>query len=208
MFKTIIELNQVFDMTFDTDCSKGNATLFIFAKGGAMEQWRDIPGFPDYEISSEGRVCNIKTDFIVQRSYTQQGGAKVGLHLNGEQLTRSVKVLVAQAFVPGENMEFNTPILLDGNQENCSVENIMWRPRWFAWHYTRQFSKLLPVYEMGPIVELNDRDTIIEVYEHVFDAGISNGLLLYDVWTSLHTFSHRQPIFPTKQVFAFPSKVQ
>jgi hypothetical protein len=58
----------------------------------------------------------------------------------------------------------------------------MWRPRWFAWKYSRQFSELSEHYKKGPIRDVDTRDRYFDVYE----AGIVNGILFKDIWRSIH----------------------
>src|SRR5437868_6449510 len=100
------------------------------------EVWEVIPEFPNYAVSSSGRIHNLERDRPVALSVTRQGGVKVGLSDGIKQRTRSVKILVADAFVlrPRE-IEYDTAMLLDGNQLNLYASNIVWRPRWFALKY-------------------------------------------------------------------------
>lgn len=168
------------------------------------EKWKTIEEFPLYEVSNFGRVANKNTDVIIQPSTTMQGGVKVGLYLDKKQYTRSLKVLVAEAFVDRPHEMFDTPMLLDGNQLNCSADNIVWRPRWFAWNYRRQFVYIPEIYTIGPVVELDEEGIILTAYTDVVEVGVLNGLLFTDVWRVIHT---RQPIFPTRQFFAFANKV-
>lgn len=170
-----------------------------------IEEWRVIQDFPDYEVSNFGEIVNTHTDVYIRTSLTQQGGLKVGLVRDGKQYTRSVKVLVAKHFVQGESEVYNTPMLLDGNQENCAAQNIVWRPRWFAWQYARQYNTDIPeFYQSFTILELDDEGLIIRAYSDVVDAAVSNGLLFIDIWKSIHT---HKATFPTGQNFRSADKV-
>jgi hypothetical protein len=102
-------------------------------------KWREIEGFPEYAISDEGEIANIRTDMPRRTSVNQNGIVKITLYRGRELHTRSVAVLVAEAFVDGQSDLFNTPIHLDGDRNNCRADNLMWRPRWFAVQYHRQF---------------------------------------------------------------------
>lgn len=172
-----------------------------------QEEWRTIREFPEYEISNYGRVAHKAQDILIRTSHTLQGGLKVGLTENGKQYTRSVKVLVADAFVDGKSPHFNTPIILDGDQNNCSAQNLMWRPRWFAWHYTNQFKNVLDIYRKGPIVEVDQYGDILEVYMDTYEVGITFGLQFYEVWSCLNSPYDKKPVFPTGQFFDWPNKV-
>jgi hypothetical protein len=80
-----------------------------------------IPEFPDYHVTSDGKIFNTRTGREMVLSPTMQGELSVGMmkkvfnadtgREEGIQLRRSAKVLVARAFVPGETDVFDTPIL-------------------------------------------------------------------------------------------------
>ena len=97
-----------------------------------------IEGFPNYEITNFGRVFNVKTGREMTLSPTMSGDLTVGLVRDGIQYRRSVKNLVARAFVPGETSIYDTPIQIDRDKYNLHVSNIVWRPRWFAIKYALQ----------------------------------------------------------------------
>lgn len=160
------------------------------------EHWKIIPDFPNYSISDLGNVLNNSTRRDMRLTMTRQGDIKVGLVKGGTQFTRSVKVLVAEAFVSGRSDLFDTPIQLNGHQNDNQAHNLAWRPRWFAWKYTRQFSEPSDIHEAGPIYDVDTRERYTDVYE----AAIINGLLCKDIWNSLNL---GRPCFPTNQVFAF-----
>lgn len=158
------------------------------------EVWVRIEEFPTYKVSNHGRVMNMFTLRILNNSVSPSGVVKIGLVSGGAQHTRSVKVLVAEAFVEGKNEVFNTPINLDGDQNNNHADNLVWRPRWFAWSYSRQFKTLPPEHKHGPIVELPTET----MYENVLSVATTNGLLIKDVWKGIQ---FKRPIFPTQQIF-------
>lgn len=157
-----------------------------------------IEDFPGYEISNHGRVYNLHKGREMILSPTMNGDLTVGLTRGGRQYRFSVKGLVARAFVEGESDEFNTPVLLDGNKYNLYFENIVWRPRWFAWKYARQFTNPQQWYLQGPIYEITDG----VLYESFIDASVSNGILCSDIRTSI--YHGELPVFPTTQVFSYP----
>ena len=150
------------------------------------ERWEPIREFPTYEVSDLGRVVNAKTEAYVLPSYTMQGDLKIGFFDGEKQHTRLLKKIVAETFVPREDEQWNTPILLDGQPENCEAINIMWRPRYFAWHYRRQFRSIPEYYRLGYVVEIDNMDVVVDVWEDTLTAGMSNGLLFRDIWQSIH----------------------
>jgi len=158
------------------------------------EEWRLIQDFPTYIVSSLGRVVNDSTHREIKQSTTMHGAPKVGLVLGGKQFTRVVSVLVCEAFVEGRTNIFDTPIHLDGDQTNNCAYNLRWRPRWFAWKYSRQFSSMEDIHTVGPVIEVESE----KVYDTVLHAAMYNGLLLDDVWRSIR---FKKYIFPTDQKF-------
>lgn len=160
--------------------------------------WERILDFPNYLVSNFGHVSNDHTGKMVSQSTTRQGAVKVNLLHNKTWHTKSVPVLVAEAFVPGRDEIFDTPIHLDGHQENNRADNLMWRPRWFAWRYTRQFIDINDIQYKGPLVDQNG-----VVYRDVFDAATFNGLLFKEVWRSIHFINPVHETFPTGQTFSF-----
>lgn len=159
------------------------------------EQWVAIEGFAEYAVTTEGDVFNVDTGRLMTKSPTMNGDPTVGLMKQGRQYRRSVKVLVAKAFVQGETRLFNTPVQLDGDKNNCRASNIVWRPRWFAWKYTVQFDDPLPdYYDGGPILDVVNGVR----YDTYLHASILNGILIEDIVASI---DHTTMVFPTNQIF-------
>lgn len=161
------------------------------------EVWTTIEEFPRYSVSTYGQVANNRTEKILSQSPNSTGVVRVGLvDGDGNQLTRSVKVLVAETFIPKPEPRFNTPINLDGNPENNHVGNLMWRPRNYAWKYARQFTFMPPIsearYSEGPIIEL----TTETVYPNVMEAGIANGVTFFMVWCSCREEYFKKAVWP------------
>lgn len=159
-----------------------------------QEIWVEINDFPIYAISNLGRIINTEKGYPIRQSFNSSGIMRVGLVRDGVQYTRSVKVLVAEHFVKGYTGIFDTPIQLDGDPRNCRSDNLVYRPRWFAWKHTVQFRNISPAHYRGPVMDADTGD----VYEHVVHAAMVNGLLFKDIWRSIH---YGEPTFPTKQVF-------
>lgn len=167
-----------------------------------------IPEFPRYEVTNYGRVFNRDTGREMVLCQNQFGIVTVGLMMDVEydvdgsyshgyeQRTRSVKSLVARAFVPGETDKFNTPIQLDGNRENVRADNIMWRPRWFAIRYTRQMYNIQDWFFHGPVTDITNNVD----YEDYFQAATTNGLLCKDIRLSV---LNKKAVFPTGDQYRF-----
>lgn len=161
-----------------------------------MEQWRQIPEFPRYSVSDEGRVKNDDTDRFLVKQINQRGLVNVGLTRDGIQCKRSVPLLVAQAFVPLADIhseEFDTPINVDGDRLNNRAWNLMWRPYWFAVKYVQQF-KVQPRGFRTPIEEVVSK----EWFATSWDAAVKYGLLDLDIFLST---VNRTFVWPTYQRF-------
>jgi hypothetical protein len=158
------------------------------------EKWRPISGFPEYSVSNFGNIRSEKSGRILALSDNQYGVQCVGLMKNGEQRHRSVPRLVAQAFLPRGSEVFDTPINLDGDRHNNHVDNLAWRPRWFAVKYNRQFREPYPYPIPRPIMDMKTR----EVCENSFETAKRFGLLEQDVVVSI---LENTLVWPTYQRF-------
>jgi len=97
--------------------------------------------FPGYSVSSYGSVRNDDTGHHMAVCMNQRGIPHVGLTRNRVQHKRALSILVAEAFIPQPNLEYDTPINLDGDRSNNSADNLLWRPRWHAVKYFHQFQQ-------------------------------------------------------------------
>jgi hypothetical protein len=158
------------------------------------EKWKPIPKFPGYSVSNHGRIMAEKTGRLLALSDNQYGVQCVGLMLDGEQRHRSVPKLVATAFLPQFTDVFDTPINLDGDRHNNHVSNLVWRPRWFAVKYNRQFREPYPHSITEPIMDMKTR----EISPNSFEAAKRYGLLEQDLVMSI---LERTVVWPTYQEF-------
>ena len=64
------------------------------------EKWKNIEGFPDYQVSNQGRVKSLKRnkELLMSGSYDQRGYLKVGFCVNGKMICRRIHVLVWDCF--------------------------------------------------------------------------------------------------------------
>jgi hypothetical protein len=150
------------------------------------EEWKIIPEFRDYEISNLGRVWNRIRDREVFPNPNNWGYLKVSF--TPARLTRTVASLVAEAFVEPEDDLSDCVVILDGDFTNCRADNLVWRPRQFAWRYARQLKTQQPLHMRNlPVI---NTDTHVR-YDSVIDCGIAEGMLFEDIWES--TYLGRRP---------------
>lgn len=159
-----------------------------------MEQWVPLLGYPGYSASNLGRVRNDKRDRILTIVQLPTSYGYVGLIKDGVQVKRSVSKLISETFLPIPTIaNFTTPIHFDGDLSNCRVNNLDWRPRWFAIKHTLQFRRDLPVYP-DPIRELKTG----EIFENSWNAVLRFGLLYMDLILSIYNKTY---VFPTMQTY-------
>ena len=157
-------------------------------------KWRHITDFPRYEVSNHGTVRDVETHRHLVKSLVQNGIPTVGLFRGNQVFRRSLPLLVAQEWLPNTIGEpFDTPIQLDGDRSNCSVKNLMWRPRWFAVQYHRE--KLME--EALPDIKVVLLKTG-EVFESVREASAAYGYMERDIINSINLGT---PVWPDHVIF-------
>ena len=94
------------------------------------EEWRDIPDFPNYQVSNLGRVKSYKYNeekVLKPRIGKRKGDeyAKVALYKDNKAHNIGVHRLVAFAFLPNPD---NKPQIdhIDQNKLNNNISNLQW----------------------------------------------------------------------------------
>lgn len=144
---------------------------------GYREEWVPIEGFPGYSINPLGQVVRDSSSRLIHPRFNQYGVPYVGLMRDWKQCNRSLPRLVAEHFLSPPSEIFDTPINLDGDRENCCVDNLMWRPRWYAVHYNNQFKDRYENPINAPIKALDTH----EVFPDSLSAACRYGLLEREV---------------------------
>lgn len=141
------------------------------------ERWVRLDEFPTYAVSDFGRVANVRRDMLLTPTQNAQGISKIGLVKNGRTTSRSVALLVAEAFVLKPVAFFNSPINLDGDRMNCHALNLLWRPRWYAVQYHGQFDRAEFHNSKVPIENLTEKEQFLGWR----DPSIKYGLRYIDI---------------------------
>lgn len=167
------------------------------------EIWKEVEEFPNYSVSNYGRIHNNRNDSIMATSRGTFGHIKISLmdSRTRERFTRSVAVIVAEAFVDRPDELSDQVIVLDGDLSNVAAWNLAWRPRQFAWKYARQLRTQQPIQFLNLRVRNVRRGFD---YKCIVDAGMQEGLLFDDIWRSTYT---GDAVYPNRSVFRVVERV-
>lgn len=128
---------------------KFSAEFFGFGRESCgrdiLDTWVSIEGFDRYEVSDRGRVRNSETGRVLRQYDNGRDSLFVTLRQDGRQYSRSVRRLVAEAFI-GAPMEDDVAIPLDGDYSNNRADNLVWKPMWFAVRVKAQRRRTAPIY--------------------------------------------------------------
>lgn len=158
------------------------------------DEWYSVEEFPGYSVNILGQVRKDSNKRLLHPRYNQYGVPYVGLMRNWQQCIRSLPRLVARAFLPSPSEIFDTPIQIDGDPANCHVDNLMWRPRWYAIRYKQQFEDRYENAINTSIRSVSDG----ERFRNSLEAARRYGLLEREVVLSI---VNRTPAWPTYQYF-------
>jgi hypothetical protein len=91
----------------------------------SQEIYVDIPGFPNYQATSWGRIYSKKTGRFLTPKPNSNGYLRVELYDNGKRVHGRVHRLVAKTFIQNP---YNLPEVnhIDGNKKNSSYTNLEW----------------------------------------------------------------------------------
>lgn len=90
-----------------------------------MEYWKIIKQFPEYEISTYGRVRKIKTQKCLYIKHHSRGYLQVVIQSNDKKHYLYIHRLVAQAFIPNpQSLPFVNH--KDEDKQNNHVDNLEW----------------------------------------------------------------------------------
>ena len=91
----------------------------------SLEIYKDIDGYPDYQVTTWGRVFNKNTGKYVHQEVHHKGYLRVDLWKDGLRKHYKVHRLVAEAFIPNPHKKPQVNHI-DGNNQNNSVTNLEW----------------------------------------------------------------------------------
>lgn len=157
-------------------------------------EWVPVESFPGYSVNPLGEVRKDTSERVLHPRINQYGVPYVGLMREWKQHIRSLPRLVARTFLTTPNEIFDTPINLNGDRTDCRVDNLMWRPRWYAVRYVNQFEER---YDNPIDSEVRAADTG-EMFPDSLSAACRYGLLEREVVLSI---LNQTLAWPTYQQF-------
>lgn len=137
-----------------------------------MEKWLEVSGYPNYEVSSLGRVRNKKRDKFLSQHKNNSGYWSVRLFNKGKFKFFLVHRLVALAFI--EN-PLGLPEVdhIDTNIDNNCLENL----RWVTPAENRKSAKGKTFKKRTtPIAQYDLDGNLIAVYDNQMDASRKTGI--------------------------------
>lgn len=89
------------------------------------EIWAELEDFPDYAVSTYGRVMNLRTNNILRPRNNSYGYTRVGLRRDGETHDVYIHHLVAKAFI--SNYRRGVSIRHADDNDNNHINNLRFR---------------------------------------------------------------------------------
>lgn len=136
-----------------------------------MEQWRslDILGYPNYQVSSNGRFRNITTNNYIKSCITPDGYRRIGLS-NGKAKKFMVHQLVARVFIPLDDYTGMTVDHINRLRDDNRACNL----RWASINSQNENRKASVSKYSRPINEYDINGNFIIQYESLTSAGKSS----------------------------------
>src|SRR5262245_11949338 len=92
------------------------------------ECWKPIPDFPEYEVSTNGRILNRRLGHVLTGTVTRRGHRQVNVRGSRRRMSVAVHRLVATTFL-GPPPSGHVVRHLNNNKLDNRPVNLMWAPR-------------------------------------------------------------------------------
>jgi hypothetical protein len=147
-----------------------------------QEEWVPVKDFEEYDLSNFGRVWSPYRNRLIRDRMNQTNVRTVWFTRDGVRHSRALSLLVANHWLPEpERYDFNTPIHLDGDRQNCRADNLMWRPRWFAVDFHKERYRLAFPDWQGKIENIETG----EIFDNPREASSRYGNFEVDIYLSI-----------------------
>lgn len=151
-----------------------------------LEEWKDIRGFPDYQISSFGRVKSLRRDYkygrhgdIILSQNDRKGYKGVTLFKNGKRHYKAVHRLVAEAFIDNPN---NFPVVnhKDENRTNNKADNLEWCTSLYNSNYG-SCKKKISERVSRKVMQLSKNGRLIKIWKSMTSASHGTGTCISEI---------------------------
>lgn len=146
-----------------------------------QEEWRTIPGFPEYEASSDGKIRNHRAaggaarelkPSVDRGKFGNVTKVRVVLHIGGRQTTQQVARLVFSAFV-GPIQGGAIVCCRNGDMTDTRAQNLFLASRNDRF---RKRAKEIGGSNRRPVVKIDTALEVVDAYRSASEAARKNGL--------------------------------
>lgn len=170
------------------------------------EVWAPCAYFEDnYEVSDRGRVRHAVSKIIKKPTLNNFGIPYVSMwdRTRRRNVNKPVATLLAETFIPRGSDDCNTIVYLNGNREDLSIANLVWRTRSFAINYHRQIS-------LREAKDFNDHEFECmetgEVHHSTYQVAMAEGVLPSAVFSSIiYNDQNFDPLRPWTRYAVYPT---
>ncbi len=147
------------------------------------EEWAELEEFPNYVISTQGRIRHKDREHCRQISVNENGFPIVVLfgRFGGESKTRylrQVNKLVADTFLERSVLDDCTSVWhIDGDLMNCDASNLKWDTRGRVLEWNEMHRSRTPRYDTPSVHNVYTG----RVYDNAFECAMDEGRLESDI---------------------------
>ena len=155
------------------------------------EQWKPIAGFPNYEVSSLGKIRSLNFNHTgktkeMKINSTNSGYLQVIMYdVNKKDFGKLVHRLVAETFIPNpENLRCVNH--KDENKHNNCVDNLKWCTDKYNHNYGTKPTRLAIAmtdnpHFIKPVYQLDKQGNIIHEYPSISRASQATGIKICNI---------------------------
>lgn len=157
------------------------------------EEWKDVKGFTNYEVSDLGRVRNKHNKRLKAIRCTKTGYCITDLKENNKKSTKYIHRLVSEAFIPNPN---DLPCInhKDENKSNNNVNNLEWCDVKYNNSYGSHINKIKRTQQLKSgkkYVQIDVKtNEVINIYNSLKDCAKSVGVKHQAIIWALSKPSH------------------
>ena len=144
-----------------------------------QERWKDVDGYDGmYQVSDLGRVRSKKYGRwkVIKQTKDKCGYLRIKLWKNRKEKTVNIHRLVANAFIPNDNILNNEINHINEDKTDNKVSNLEWCDRQYNMNYNDFYGKRIANYNEPKRNKLKDLYDPNLTYEQNIDNFKANGV--------------------------------